>query len=245
LSSTASEDLYELLGVTEDAGDAEIRKNYKRLARELHPDRFVGDREAQEEAQERFAQVSHAFNVLKDATQRSEYDFERKMARQKGLDENISVVETPVEETGYKREMGDRKYKMGLQAQAEGDLQRAVNFVKEAVDLCPNVAQYHALLAALYDRRGWHSYAQAEIKAAIRLDPNDQLSKKLHRKIMGAIEKKQRDDDDADGRKGRKKRKGSKGGPNTTKLKGAQAFRKQRKGILASLLALLPWRKAE
>ncbi len=250
MSSTLADNLYELLGVEEDADEDEIKKAYKRLARELHPDRFVGDAEAQKEAQERFSKVSHAFNVLKDPTQRSEYDFERKLSLKKGLDENIEVVEKPVEETGYKREVADRKYKMALQLQAEGDLRRAVELVKEAVETCPNVANYHALLAALFDRRGWHSYAKAEIEAALRLDPNDQLSQRLHKKLVGEIKQRELEEAELEAlkeAKGKKKKKKGKKGKVEKKpaatLKGTQAFKKKKSGFLAGLLKI--FRKSE
>lgn len=243
MSSTLADDLYELLGVSEEATDEEIRRSYKRLAKELHPDRFVGDPAAQVEAEERFQKVSHAYNVLKDPTQRSEYDFERRLARQAGLDENIEVVDAPVEETGYKREVADRKYKMGLQLQAEGDLRKAVDMVKEAIAICPNVAQYHALLAALYDRRGWHSYAKAEIETALRLDPKDLLSQKLHKKLLGEIARREREEAEleaaraAKSKKGRKKGKRGKADPAKARLlKGTQAFRKKQKSFIGALL---------
>lgn len=251
MSSTALDDLYALLGLPENAGDEEIRKNYKRLAKELHPDRFVGDPAAQEDAEDRFAKVSHAYNVLKDATQRSEYDFERKMARQKGLDDNIEVVSAPVEETGYKREMADRKYKLGLQTQAEGDLKKAIEYVKEAVELCHNVAEYHALLAALYDKRGWHSYAKAEIEEALKLDPLDNLAKKINKKIMGEIAMRQAEEDEFEALKEKKKgKKGKKGKAKAVvkqpkPLKGTQAFKKTKRSLWAMIIDTILRRKAE
>ena len=247
VTSTATDDLYTILGISEDAADDEIRRSYKRLAKELHPDRFIGDAEAQEEAQERFAKVSNAYNVLKDRTARSEYDFERKMQRQRGLDEGIEVVEAPVEETGYKREVGDRKYREALQLQTEGDLQHAIEAVKEAAELCPNVAQYHALLGALYDKRGWHSYAKAELEAALRLAPADPVAKKLYQKVVG-VPSEQAEHEARSGKtqtKGKRKKKGKRGKAKSTRsakaaaLKGTQRFRKKRAGFWATLLGKL------
>jgi curved DNA-binding protein CbpA len=249
LSSTIADNLYELLGVTEEANDEDIRRAYKRLAKELHPDRFVGDSTAQHEAEERFSKVSHAYNVLKDPTQRSEYDFERKMILKQGLDDNIEVVQKPVEETGYKREVADRKYKMALQLQAEGDLRKAVDSMKEAIEICPNVAQYHALLAALYDRRGWHSYAKAEIEMAIKLDPADQLSQKLHKKLLGEIAKREAEESEAEAAKeakSNKKKKGKKGkveAKASPQLKGTQAFKKKKEPFWAGLFKIFGGKK--
>ncbi len=63
-------DYYEVLGVSRDADDAEIKKSYRKLALANHPDRNPGD----EEAVHRFKEASEAFEVLSDASKRSRYD---------------------------------------------------------------------------------------------------------------------------------------------------------------------------
>jgi molecular chaperone DnaJ len=62
-------DHYEVLGVSREATDDQIKKAYRKLARELHPD--VNDAP---EAQERFKLVTHAYEVLSDADERRKYD---------------------------------------------------------------------------------------------------------------------------------------------------------------------------
>ncbi len=62
-------DHYEVLGVSRDASQEEIKKAYRRLARELHPD--VNPEEA---AAERFKDVTHAYDVLSDPESRQDYD---------------------------------------------------------------------------------------------------------------------------------------------------------------------------
>ncbi|MDP4332896.1 molecular chaperone DnaJ [Curtobacterium sp. A7_M15] len=62
-------DHYDVLGVQKDASDADIKKAYRRLARELHPDVNPSP-----EAAERFKDVTHAYDVLSDPEQRRRYD---------------------------------------------------------------------------------------------------------------------------------------------------------------------------
>jgi molecular chaperone DnaJ len=63
-------DLYEVLGVRPDAGDDEIKRAYRRKARQHHPDANAGD----PEAEARFKEVSFAYEVLRDPERRARYD---------------------------------------------------------------------------------------------------------------------------------------------------------------------------
>ncbi len=62
-------DHYEVLGVGRDASADDIKKAYRRLARQLHPDVNPGA-----DAAEKFKDVTHAYDVLSDPRQRQEYD---------------------------------------------------------------------------------------------------------------------------------------------------------------------------
>ena len=59
-------DYYEVLGVGRDAGDEEIKKAYRKLAIQYHPDRNPDNKEAEE----RFKELSEAYSVLSDSEKR-------------------------------------------------------------------------------------------------------------------------------------------------------------------------------
>lgn len=66
-----AEDPYKVLGVQRDAADDDIRRAYRKLAKELHPDLNPSNRAA---AEERFKKVSAAYEIVGDATKRGQYD---------------------------------------------------------------------------------------------------------------------------------------------------------------------------
>ena len=66
----AKRDFYEILGVRRDAADDDIKKAYRKLAMQYHPDRNQGDKEAES----RFKEVNEAYDVLKDGEKRAAYD---------------------------------------------------------------------------------------------------------------------------------------------------------------------------
>ncbi len=66
----AGKDYYAILGVKRDAGEAEIKKAYRRLARKHHPDVNPGDKSAEA----RFKEINEAYEVLSDSEKRRKYD---------------------------------------------------------------------------------------------------------------------------------------------------------------------------
>ena len=74
-------DFYKILGIGKSASGDEIKKKYRSLARELHPDKTKGD----SALEEKFKAVSEAYDILSDGKKRAEYDQARDMFERSGM----------------------------------------------------------------------------------------------------------------------------------------------------------------
>ncbi len=70
MPSAAKRDYYEVLGLSRGASEEELKKAYRRLAIQFHPDRNPGNKEAEE----RFKELNEAYQVLSDPERRAQYD---------------------------------------------------------------------------------------------------------------------------------------------------------------------------
>jgi molecular chaperone DnaJ len=69
-SMAKKRDYYEVLGIRREADDEEVKRAYRQLAMKYHPDRNVGDAEAEE----KFKEAAEAYEVLRDSGKRQRYD---------------------------------------------------------------------------------------------------------------------------------------------------------------------------
>src|SRR5437764_10818156 len=67
---SSKRDYYEILGIRRDADAEEIKRAYRKLAMQHHPDRNAGDKEAEE----KFKEAAEAYEVLSDQQKRQRYD---------------------------------------------------------------------------------------------------------------------------------------------------------------------------
>lgn len=75
MATTQQRDYYSILGVSKDASKKQIKDAYRKLARKHHPDANPGNKAAEE----RFKEISAAYEVLSDAKKRSQYDQQQQM----------------------------------------------------------------------------------------------------------------------------------------------------------------------
>jgi DnaJ-class molecular chaperone len=78
----ADRDFYKILGVSRDASPAELKKAYRKLVKELHPDRNPDDKKAED----RFKEVAAAYSVVSDSEKRKLYDQYGEMGLREGFD---------------------------------------------------------------------------------------------------------------------------------------------------------------
>ncbi|MDR2400260.1 MAG: molecular chaperone DnaJ [Deferribacteraceae bacterium] len=82
-------DYYQILGVDKNAAEAEIKKAYRTLALKYHPDKNPGDKEAEE----KFREVSAAYQVLSDPEKRSQYDRYGRVLDEGGFSAGFSATD--------------------------------------------------------------------------------------------------------------------------------------------------------
>lgn len=84
-------DYYKVLGVSEQAGEEQIKQAYRKLAKKYHPDLNPNN----PEAEEKFKNVVEAYEILGDADKRKEYDLKRKKPGTGRSSESTASAKTP------------------------------------------------------------------------------------------------------------------------------------------------------
>ena len=143
---------YEILGVSPDSTEKEIKQAYRKIARNLHPDKLKKGEERSEK-EKIFADVSEAYNVLKHRRKREEYNQKLKLDKKSSgpVGDTLKTErQTKVEIKGISkdRDMIARKaYIKGMQILKAGDFTSAIKFFKAAIENDDSEALYFYRLA--------------------------------------------------------------------------------------------------
>lgn len=84
------DNLYDVLGVRQDATETELKRAFRALSKKYHPDVNPGDRKAEE----KFREVSEAYSLLQDSHKRAEYDKKLKEEKKGGVHRNTVKKES-------------------------------------------------------------------------------------------------------------------------------------------------------
>ncbi len=189
-------DYYQILGVSSDAQEKDIKKSYHQKARELHPDKAKTPEERTKFEQE-FAAISKAYNVLKEADKRAEYDKQLKADKEKELIQqskpqafsttkkekeavtvsdilksSASATKQAAINVAERTKIAQKAYTKGVQLYNSGDYFKALEFFEAAINNDDTDANYHVKLAVcLIKTRKSFTKAVEAIQTAIDMDP--------------------------------------------------------------------------
>lgn len=204
------EDLYGILGVDESASSDEIRKAYLKLAKKLHPDRFPNDPEKRLAAQQEFAKITRAHDIIADPKQRDEYDALRNLARSRSGESSAasggqaasqmaSGQQGPAGEPGsgsavkseaqIRDQWAGKHHDRAIELLKRKKYPEAETAIKEAIRLNAQNAAFHATLAEIHFQRGWRTLSMTAVQQALKLDPKNYEAKDIELRIK-AMEKK-------------------------------------------------------
>jgi len=133
-------DLYEILGVHENASDTDIKSAFRQLAKQYHPD----SQEVQEnraESEERFLQLTDAYKVLSDSVLRTQYDRDRRSGKHTSFDPK---------HPGNPRVL----YREGRRAYKNERFKEASEHFRKAVELVPQNPLYCSWLGLSLSKQG-------------------------------------------------------------------------------------------
>ncbi len=182
---------YQILGVSSEASAEEIRSAFRRLARELHPDRFPPEEKAQ--AERRFQQITQAYNVLANPETRSRYDQSLVMrtpsasldpkelakallAKAVGLAKQGQMGEAHeyfVQAEGHDPSNAKIQHQFGLFLAQIGQLEQGLRRLERATALDPLNPTYFADSAKLFLQAGMVLRAKRFAEQAAQLNPDD------------------------------------------------------------------------
>lgn len=162
---------YEILKLSQGASAEEVKAAYHRLAKQWHPDKFVGPAKA--EAEQKFRQLAEAFSMLKDVA----HGAVPLDAANASVSSPASTVEPRIDldqALPPKERSASDWYEEAKTCYEHGDPQRALGLVHFAIKMDGTKGEYHALLARVISTTSGDKKAESRaLETAIRLNPKD------------------------------------------------------------------------
>jgi len=170
---------YAVLGVGQSATEQEIRRRFKKLARDKHPDRYQG--ESKQRAEQDFQAITEAFNVLTNPERRRIHDSDLSRTATAGAGGGTGAAED-------RGQLVKAMLARGVQAYKGGDLKSARDSFERATQVDPKSAQawYNLALTCSREER-WLSKAVKAAEAACELEPMKPSYLKLAGRVCARI----------------------------------------------------------
>lgn len=175
-----AENYYDIFKVSADAPASDIKSAYFALAKRFHPDLFqrevAADRHRQ--IQNAFTKIAQAYEALKNEQSREVYDYKmrKELAQMKPAKKDDGVEVSPEEvNLQFKTDRAAHDFENGFNFLMEENFDDALPFLARAAHLIPNNARYRAYYGkalSATDASQKHK-AEAEMQAALKLDPNN------------------------------------------------------------------------
>ncbi len=153
--------LYDILGVERDANEVQIRSAFRKLTFKHHPDRYSGD--DRPKAEERFQEITEAFNVLSRPESRKKYDDDLAQGPPGGGGATMD-----------RKEIARRLAAKGSQTMREGRLNDALSELKSALDHDEDCSRAHYFMGVgLGKIGGREKEALRHLERATSLEPGN------------------------------------------------------------------------
>ena len=162
-------DFYAILALPRNATEEQVRRRFRELARERHPDRFQGAAKA--EAERVFQEISQAFNVLVDPERRRLHDLDLVRPQESSAADPRQLLKVYLQR-------GIRAYREKNYFEAADNFDRAT----QADPLSPQA--WHHLALACSHQASWLSRAVPAIERACELEPMNASYHKLAGRIL-------------------------------------------------------------
>jgi curved DNA-binding protein CbpA len=171
------QDYYSVLGISTRADLPEIKTAYYKLARKFHPDRFYGmeDMILKEKVDVIFSTINGAYETLKNAKKRSDYDSTSSDLRAISVGPLSSQTKS-AGPLGREAQLkgAEEHAKKAQAAYDKGNNYEAVQYLKAATQIAPEVAKYWQQLGVSLSRNPqWRKEAEEAFNKATELDPRN------------------------------------------------------------------------